>query len=344
MRIQDMYLTGLGVHLPDVVSVASAVERGAFPPQEAESTQLTGVAVAGDVPAPEMALAASTEAVKRSGQDAATFDLLLYASSWHQGPDGWLPQSYLQRHLVGGKVPAYEIRQGCNGVFAALELASGFLRGIGKASATALVVAADNFGTPLVNRWQTGAGYLPADGASAVTLSTQGGFAELVSLCSVTVAEAEAAHRGDEPLFPPGATVGRAVDYAARAEAFRRDAGSTALFLQVQQQAVMVATQALAEAQIGIAEIAAVAFNNFSREMVEQRCMRALGLDLSLSTWEFGRALGHMGASDQLVALDHLISAGALGAGDNVLLAGLGPGINVAAAVVRILSTPRWAG
>ena len=41
------------------------------------------------------------QALHRAGCAPSEVDLLLYADSWHQGPDGWNPHHYLQRHLLG---------------------------------------------------------------------------------------------------------------------------------------------------------------------------------------------------------------------------------------------------
>ncbi len=345
MRTPDIFISGLGSHIPEKVPVGWAVENGLYPADEVELHELVSTAVAGDTPPPEMALSAAQEALKRCGADPSLLSLLLYCSSWYQGPEGWLPHSYLQRHLVGGDVPATEIRQGCNGMFTALELAASHLRAEPERRA-ALLVAADNYGTPLMDRWRMGPGYVGGDAASAVVLTKEPGFARLLSVCSVTVPEAERLHRGDEPLFPPGITLGRGLDFATRSEEFRRHAaatgeGTTALF-KIQQQLMTVIDRTLAEAGVERADVSRVAFMNYAREIVEQRCMAPLGLPMSKSVWDFGRTIGHCGASDQILALDHLVTTGGLGPGDHLLSLGTGPGVTISCSVIKVLDTPPW--
>lgn len=347
MRTLDVFIKGVGVYLPARVSVESAVEQGLHRAEDAAAHQLTGATVAGEVPAPEMALRASQDALKRSGHAPGDVDLLLYVDTWHQGPDGWQPQSYLQRHLVGGEALALELRQGCNGMFTALEVAAdSLLAGSGKR--TALVVAADNFGTPLLDRWRVGAGFISGDAASAVVLSREPGFAKLLAVRSAAAPDAEGMHRGDEPMFPPGVTVGRQLDFGARGEAFRREVLASGIgaapMLAVQGTMMEVVERTLDDAGIELSDVSRVAFNNFSREMVEQRAMAPLGFPLSASTWDFGRTIGHLGASDQLVSLDHLLGTGQLHPGDHLLMTGVGPGVTLSAAVVKILETPPWTG
>lgn len=340
-----MFISGLGAYIAPTVELSWAVEQGLYPAEDVERYGLTSAAVAGDMPAPEMALSAAQDAFKRCGWPPNEVDLLLYASTWPQGPVGWMPHSHLQRHLVGGHPLAAELNQGCNGMFGALELAVCYLRAEPDRRA-ALLVAADNFGTPLLDRWRMGPGLVVGDAASAVVLTKERGFARLLSVCSGTVPEAEGLHRGAEPLFPPGFTVGRGVDFEARSEEYRRDAISrnvgTLQMIRVQQELIRVAKRSLSEAGVGIDQITRVAFMNYSREAVEQRCMAALMLPSSKSTWNFGRTIGHCGASDQIISLDHLVKTAQLGSGDHMLLIGTGPGVVTSCAIVKILNAPPW--
>jgi 3-oxoacyl-[acyl-carrier-protein] synthase III len=63
---------------------------------------------------------------------------------------------------------------------------------------------------------------------------------------------------------------------------------------------------------------------------------------MAVSTWDHGRQLGHMGASDQLVALEHLVSTGQLRPGDHVLVCGAAAGFASASAVLEIVDVPSW--
>jgi 3-oxoacyl-[acyl-carrier-protein] synthase-3/clorobiocin biosynthesis protein CloN2 len=232
-------------------------------------------------------------------------------------------------------------------MFSALELAASYLRADPRRT-TALLVAADNFGTPMIDRWLGGPGYVMGDAGSAVVLTTrpEGAFARLLAVGAVTVHEAEELHRAGEPLFPPGPTAARTLDFTSRSAGFRRAAMSagagTAVLMDVQRQTLLVVDRTLEEAGLDLGDISRVAYMNYAREIVEQRCMAALGLPMAASVWEFGRTLGHLGASDQVVALDHLVVSGQLGPGDHLLMLGVGPGITVSCAVVQIVRTPPW--
>lgn len=62
----------------------------------------------------------------------------------------------------------------------------------------------------------------------------------------------------------------------------------------------------LEEAGLQASDIPRVAYMNTERAMTEERLLAPLGLTLEQSTWEFGRAAGHVSASDQVISFDHL--------------------------------------
>lgn len=343
MRTPETFLSGVGVYLPDTVSIEQAVADGRYPAGLVQLHGLAGAAVAGDLPAPEMALRAATLALARAAHPPTDLDLLIYASSWHQGPDGWLPQYYLQRHLTGDGPLSLDLH-GCNGIFIGFELAASYLAARPDRHA-ALLVAADNFGTPLLNRWQGGgASYVVGDAGSAVLLTTTPGFARLHAVNTVAISDAEELQRAGEPLFPPGATVGRTVDFVARGEVFQKqltESGDLATLARIGGELLDLSHRTLAECGLTIGDISRIASMNCARPVTDH-LMASLGRTLADSTFDWGRTVGHLGASDQLAALDHLIATGQLHPGDHVLMLGVGPGVIVSCAVVEIVDVPDW--
>jgi 3-oxoacyl-[acyl-carrier-protein] synthase-3 len=346
VRTPDTFVKGLGVFLPETQSVESAVERGLFPAEEVEPDGLVAAAVAGEIPAPEMALRAARQAYERCGHDPAATDLMLYSTTWMHGPEGWLPPSYLQDRLIGGDVLSLELRQGCSGMFGALELGASYLKA-DPARGHALLVASDNYGTPLMDRWRTGP-FLGGDAATALLLSTRDGFAEVLSVGTRSVPDATAdLNIVGEPLFPPALTTGVKVDFRARGLAIASDPKLRALVsargIQVHRKMIEVVQTTLDEAGIGISDVTRMGVVNVARGLIESRGMTQVGLDLSKSTWDYGRTIGHCGSSDQLLGLEHLLRTGQLGAGDHYLMLGTGPSITVSCAVLKILEVPSWA-
>lgn len=342
MRVQDVYIQSVGSYLPEPVSIQWAVEQGLYDAREVELHGLKSALVAGEVSPAEMAAAAARTALDRAGQDPKGVDVLLHSGVFPQGPEGWSLPGYVLRDVGGGTAPIVEIRQGCNGMLVSMDLAIGQLTGAA-GHTTALITAADNFDSPLVDRWQ-GYSFILGDGAGAMLLSSAGGFARVSSLASVTLSQLEAVHRGAEPLFPPTAAAGRRVDLAARAERFAAEVMPTveSAGMMIQAQVALV-RQVAAEAGIDVSELARVIYTNVVWHVANQFVMAPLGLPMERSTWEFGSTVGHLGASDHVVAFEHLLLTRQLAPGDKVLMLGGAPGYSIAAAVVEILELPAWA-
>jgi 3-oxoacyl-[acyl-carrier-protein] synthase-3/clorobiocin biosynthesis protein CloN2 len=346
MRVRNIYFGGIGIYLPEAESAESAVARGLYPADQVAARGYRGATVAGETPAPEMALSAARDALKNSGVSPGDLAALLYTGVWHQGPEGWSPLYYLQRYLVGDDLLAAEVRHGCNGTFSAIELAIGVLR-IRPDRKAVLVVASDNFGTRLVQRWNSGAnGAVMGDGAGAVVLTNDDGFAELRSICTMSYSDLEEAYRGGEPLFPPSITEGRTLDYTARNKAYvakvMAEGTGPEIFIKHQQCSMECANRALADAEVKIDDIKQVVVHNWGWEETEAY-LGVLGFPVEKSTWHYGSGIGHVGAGDHMISLHHLLATSQVSPGDHVLLVGILPGASYKAAVIQIRDVPSWA-
>jgi 3-oxoacyl-[acyl-carrier-protein] synthase III len=329
MKTDGIFINSLGTYLPELVA-AQAPEEGA----------MTGAAVAGDRPAVTMALDATRQALGRWGQSTDLLALLLFVEVNHPGPDSWPPHAYLQRHAVGGHVLAAGIRQGCNGLFGALELAAGHLQVL-PAGKAAVITTADNVESSLLDRWTALDGYCMGDGATALVLSREPGFARLRSVTSTTIAELEELHRGDEPLHPSNVVTGQPTSFQRRGdELILRGGFGLEMGVRMVKTVIEVATRALDEAGIGIADVAKLVLYNGPWNDISVY-LDSLGVPAERSTWEWGRGIGHS-PNDHVLAIDHLLRQGELAPGDHLLVCGLGPGLNLAAAVIEIQEAPAW--
>jgi 3-oxoacyl-[acyl-carrier-protein] synthase-3 len=343
VRLGDVYIAGLAAYLPEPFSAKRAVELGLYDADQHELGGWISATVAGDLPAPDMAVRAANQALARSGHDADEINLLIHACTYHQGPDGWSPQHYIQSHTIRGVVPAIEIRQGCNGMVSATELAACYLAASPDRAAV-LVTGADNFSSPLVDRWNSIGNVILGDAGAAMVVSKRHGFARVLAICSESIPRLELLHRGLEPMFPPGCTVGRPLDFRKRAVQFGEHATSATLEHQelIGNATSTVVTRALTEAGIGIGDVARVTHVNWGHERYLQRTLSPLGIETWRGTLEFSRRVGHLGASDQVAGLNYLVDAGEVGPGDHVLIIGVGAGIAITCAVVQIIGRPPW--
>ncbi|MEU9690246.1 ketoacyl-ACP synthase III family protein [Amycolatopsis japonica] len=342
MRTEDVYLSGIGSVLPDRVSTEHAVTRGWYDEADREASGILSVTVAGSTPAPDMAVEAANVAIRRSGRAADDFGVLLHSHAHHQGPDAWSPAHYILNNTLDRPIPAIEVKQGCLGGLAALELAATRLLA-NPSHPSALVTAADNFSIPLVDRWRTSSAFVLADSAAAVALSRGGGFARLLAIGSVSDARMEALDRGGDPLFPPGVTVGEALDFTKRREYMREQwaRGVTPPIGYFGDKIVAVTESVLKEAEVTFDEIARVAHPGFGWESLETMFLDPLGIDAERGIWDYIRKVGHAGVTEVFLGLEHLWTSGQVGPGDRVLLVSSGAGASMGAAVVEILTAPQ---
>jgi 3-oxoacyl-[acyl-carrier-protein] synthase-3 len=326
MKFDDVLIAGVGAHIP--------------PAEPAGMPGWTGVAVAGDVSAPDLAVQAAKQAIAQAMHEDSEFAVLIHAGSSHQGPDFWPAHSYIQRHTIGGDAPAMEIRQSCNGMLAAIELAGSFL--VAQNATAALVTAADNFGHPLVDRRDYASGAatnrpsILGDGATAVVLSRREGFARLRAVRSTSVPWLEEMYRSGIPLFPPCATVGRTVHIGDRIAHYSRTKDFTAAKLALRDARTDLAKATLAEAGVDAGQITRVTHVFSGGEPYIHSILAPLGIDTSRGMLEFGRSVGHLGPNDHVAALDHLLTTGSLAPGDHVLMLSNGGG-SLTAVVIEML-------
>lgn len=337
MKTEGVHVAGIGTAQTGSVSTEEAVRLGWWGEREWERSGLRSISVAGDTPAPDLAVEAVRSALKSAGPAGEGISGLFHSSVHPQGPDGWSAPHYINHLTIDRPVISAEVRNGCVGAFSALELAACFLSAV-PAREAALVTAADNFGTPAVDRWHASQQYVLADGGGALVLSRAGGFARLLAVGSVSDPELEFKHRFGEPLFPPGLTVGRKLDFRGRKAAFQRELRAGALPPVGDFGDILIdcVERTLAEAGAKLADVARVVHDGFTREGVRDMFLDPLGLPEKLGIWEFTRTVGHAGPLDMIRGLEHVWRGREAAAGELVLLLGCAPGMEAACAVVEI--------
>lgn len=339
MRWDDIYLRACASWLPPVMAAEAAVRRGLVEEVAVRRMQVTGVTVA-DVSAPEMAVDAARSAMRRAGCSPDDIALILHASLYHQGHDLWSAASYVQRAAVGNRCPAIEVRQTSNGGMAALELAAAHLvAGRGRA---ALITTADRFCAPGIDRWRSDPGTVLGDGATAVVLDREGGFARLVSLVLVSESELEQMHRGEDPPAQALPVTRRPVDLSVSTTAFLRGPlGRRAVTLMSAGHAESL-KQALDEAETAMGDVDWFVLPHLGRRRLDVNYFRRFGIDPDRTLWSWSRGIGHLGAGDQFAGLTHLVESRRAREGDRCLLLGVGGGFTWSTAVLEILHRPEW--
>ena len=338
MRFDDIYVAGVASWLPP----REPIGQGRYEPGEQEKYAYESASVADEAP-PDMAVRAGRLALTRSGVDPAEVSLLLHASAWYQGLDLWTSSSYIHHALLGENriAQALDVDQQCAGGMSALQLAADHLVADPDRRA-AIITAAERWAPPGIDRWHTeGAHIIFGDGAGALVLARDRGFARLLAVSSVADTTLEAMNRGDSAftLFSPAAQ--GPVDMGARISAFleRMDG----------QEAVARLNRGHADAVHGLLDGAGLTISDVSRFMFPNiglglltDMVERLGIDVSQTAWELGRTTGHMGATDPMAGLAYLLEQGELSVGDRVVLMGIGYGWFWAGALIECVEIPDW--
>lgn len=342
MRYDDIYIAGLGAYFPKSVPVDEAIASGRYDAASRNATAQQSVAIADDErdSQPEMAVRAGRSALDRSAHGPHDVGLLLHAVAVYSGLDGWNCGSYLQHQILDGSGIAFEIRQVSNGAVGAVELAVPFLRS--SDSPAALITSAERFAEPAWDRWRADSGLIFGDGASAVLLSTERGFARLLSSASESAPVLEGLHRGNAPFRSspdpsdyPLDLHSRAVDFIDEMDLDQIREISWAGLRRAAERAAADAGMALDEASVYVVP-------NFGASLLRSQVLSPLGIPLERTTHAWGSEIGHVGASDQFGALNHLVEQKRVGPGDRVMVIGVGGGFNWTCLVVEISDVPSW--
>jgi 3-oxoacyl-[acyl-carrier-protein] synthase III len=331
MKFDQLFIAGIDTYLPPAVSVKQAIADGRYDPREAAETELESILVADDEAAPDMAVRAARGAVARSGIDPAAISLVLHASLYFQGIEFHPTASYIHNAALGHhSALALEVKGTSNGGLACMALAATYLAALPEGAA-ALITTADNFCTPLFDRWKSRAGMIIADGASAMVLSRQRGFARVLSVAMVSDPRYEHLLRGSEPFRRVPIPIELHIRRAEYQTEGARDKHSRRFMLGIHA----AVDAALQDANTELADIAHFVFRNVGRAAALKECQE-LKIDESATTWRFGRRIGHMGAGDHIAGLSLSMDHGVLNPGDRCMMISIGAGFTWGAAVIEI--------
>jgi 3-oxoacyl-[acyl-carrier-protein] synthase III len=338
MKTERLYLAGIGSDLPPLYAAERAVAEGTYDEADRLASGMRSAAVSESTPAPDMAITAAKIALQTSGHGPDDIGILLHSYTHHQGPDGWSAAHYILNNTVNQPIPAVEIKQGCLGMIASIEAAANRLIANPTHDA-ALITTGDNFSTPLVDRWRASGLFVLADAGAAVVLSSRGGFAELLAVGSLSDSSMEILHRAGEDLFPPGVTRGRGLNFGERAVKVREQwaAGQAPPIKHFGDRVAEIAERTLDEAGISFDKIAKVCHIGFGRPALEAMFLLPLGVPAEKEIWDYSNTIGHTGAADLFLGLEHIWRTGQVSPGDTVLLIGASTGMEAGAAVVRIV-------
>ncbi len=342
MRYEELYVAGVGSWLPGVMTPAEAVAAGEVDQRRANELLYESATVAGPEAAPAwMAAQAARQALARSAVPAERIGLVLHATNWFQGLDMWPVGSYVANEAGARHAQAFEVRQRCNGGMGALDLAAGFLSAATDRGSAALLTTGDRMALPRVNRWTIAGMGIYGDGGTALVLSKESGFARVISVHTEVDNSLELLARGDEEfmLRPPSGTEAIDLDWRSQLAVDSELPDAIHRLLEVLHTTKDVV---LADAGVPLEKIARLVIPHTRQGGGHRELENMLGIDEELTTWQFGKTVGHLASGDQFAGIGYLIEHKLVAPGDHVLVWGGGAGYTCTAAVLEILSVPEW--
>jgi len=342
MKVDGIYLAGIGTARLGTIDTAEAVDRGWYDRADREQGGQLAITVAGETPAPDLAVEAAGYALEQSRHLPEEISAVFHTSVHPQGPDGWSARHYINRNTINQSVTSVDVNNGCAGFFSSLDLATCYLNASPDRTA-ALLTFADNFGTPAVDRWRSCPNlFVLADGGAAVVLSKRPGFAKVLAVDATSYPDLEMHHRGKERLFPPSLTVGGMLNFAERKQYCRQLAqdGVIPPIEEFTDTLIDAVKKTLAAAGTSMDEIVKVVHDAFTRDSVATIYFDRLEVEPERGIWEFTRRVGHTGPVDHVRGLEHVWRSGEVSVGEKVLVLTSSPGMEAACAILEITGGP----
>jgi 3-oxoacyl-[acyl-carrier-protein] synthase III len=334
LEYQGIVIEAVGSVIGDLVPAEKAIWDGRYSRERARRTGQESIAVAEDRTGPQLAVQAGQQVLAR---DSGWVSLHLHATIHDPGLDFWSASSYVADQLGLDPAMTLSINAMSNSAVAGLELAASVLSSRADGS-RALITAGDTFAMPRFDAWQGDSGIAYGDGGSALLVgrgSGKPGLAELVSTASYADPGLEGLHRGDEDWYS-GDTSRPPVRLRQRkAQWLSANAGTDEVDLRNALGVATVTKEALYDAEIDMGDVRWVLCPNYGAALLDRHCLAPLGISHDRTMGHLGRRYGHMGASDQIVALHDLVQRGLVNPGEYVMLLGIGVGMTWTAAVVR---------
>lgn len=333
MRYQGVVIERLGAVVGELVSVRQAIHNGRFSVRDAERTGQESIAVSAHHTGPQLAVQAARQALAAETGPVA---LHLHATIHDPGLDFWSASGYVADRVGVDVRMTMSLNAMSNSAVAGMELAAGVLTARG-VPGRALITTGDVFAMPRFDAWQADSGITYGDGAAAVLLGrgSSSGVADLMSTASYADPGLEGLHRGDEQWYS-GSTHRPSVRLRQRKKQWLSTrAGAEEVDLRNAVGVSTVAKHALDDAEIDMSVVRWVLCPHYGASLLERQCLTPLGIGADRTLDWLGRRYGHLGASDQIVALHHLQRNGLAKPGDHVLLLGIGVGMTWTAAILR---------
>ncbi|MEO3764670.1 3-oxoacyl-[acyl-carrier-protein] synthase III C-terminal domain-containing protein [Streptomyces sp. B8F3] len=326
-----LYIASAAAEALPTLPLTDAVREGLISEADAKITGYRCVTIAEDSrTVVDVGAAAARSAIARAGVPATGIRNVLLASVFPLAypPIYNVPAAISEAVGVPSAFIAQISNASCTAGLDALILAAHRLLLTG--DPTALVVAADLWRMPHIDRFNVEQGYILSDGGTAVVLSREAGYAQLIASATLT----DPALSGLHSHVPSDRTP---VDVTARARAFLKTRMGTEVVLPRRRAGLDATIDAcLAQAGIGLADVDHVVVPAIGEPFLKRNYVDPLDIPVSRTTWDYTEVTGHIGAADQFGALAHLVDRGRCRSGDVILMIAEGAGFQWSVMLLKV--------
>jgi 3-oxoacyl-[acyl-carrier-protein] synthase-3 len=325
-----LYIASAAAELPPAMLIADAIRDGLYSQESADVAGIHAVTIAKEsTTLLDLATGAALSAIARTSVPATDIGSLLFVSvfPFTQTALYNMPAAIAEAVRAPCAFTTEIAGASCTAGINALVIAAQRL--LLTEDRAALIIAGDLWRQPHIDRFNSEQGFIFADGAAAVVLSRDVGYARLLSAATMTDPTLSGLHAYVPSTRTP-------VDITARARAFLQTRMGTDKVLG-RLQAGLAATidAALSPTGFSLPEVAYVVLPAVGRTFL-QRYLDTLDIPISRTTWDYTEETSHIGAGDQFSALSYLVDHDRCRSGDVILLIGEGVGFQFGVAVLQV--------
>lgn len=325
-----IYIASAAVELPPALPVADAIRDGLYTQESADVAGYNAVTIAKESSTLfDLATAAALSATARATVPTDEISTVFFVSifPYTRPPLYNMPAAIAEVVRAPCAFAAEISGASCAAGVDALVLAGQRL--LLTNDRAALVVAGDIWRQPHIDRFNCNDGFVFADGAAAVVLSRDGGYARLLSSATLTDPTLSGLHADVPSTRTP-------VDISARARAFLSTRmGTEEVHARLGAGLKSTIDAALSLAEVRLADVAYTVLPAVGRTFL-QRYLDEFDIPISRTTWDHYVNTSHIGPGDQFSSLAYLMENNLCSSGDVILLIGEGVGFQFSVAVLEV--------
>lgn len=333
-------IVSTGRYVPeDVIYTKDVIELEKIPAKTVDELAIEKVHVALHEEATDMAIKASNIAINKAGIDPSQIDVVVYSNTM---PDylRWSDAARIAHEIGAVNAYAFRIEQFCCGGMAGIDFAYSKLKA-DPDTETVLVVCADKFSKPLINRWTSASANYYGDGASACLVrrsekgfeikgthaKTDGSFNHLWKMPVGGLKRPATADHVRDNLFNSDSR-------ASAAEYLSDDSKRDELFTMLGKNNKLVMTELLDRLHVKQRDLSHMVLYNIGRDIMT-KIIDIIGMDYGQTSMHIAKDYGHMGPTDIVFNLDFMQENNRFHSGDKIILFSAGAGFSWSSALLE---------